>query len=102
MVWTASAHRTALRAVAVPLRETATRRRPKHMNFHKKADLKKIRVERGTSVETLKKKKVCQVALTDPPSNQRLAMYMVISKPKRMSLAAGVCHFMWFLLVGRR
>ena len=29
--------------------------------------------------------------------NQRLAMYMVISKPKRMSLAAGVCHFIMFL-----
>ena len=25
-------------------------------------------------------------------------MYMVISKPKRMSLAAGVCHFMVYLL----
>ncbi len=25
-------------------------------------------------------------------------MYMVISKPKRMSLAAGVCHFMVNLL----
>jgi hypothetical protein len=24
---------------------------------------------------------------------------MVISKPKRMSLAAGVCHFMWILQV---
>jgi hypothetical protein len=102
MVWTACTHGTALGAIAVPLRKTTTRRRPKHMNFHKKADLKKIRVKRGTSLETLKKKKVCQVALTDPPSNQRLAMYMVISKPKRMSLAAGVCHFMWFLLVGRR
>ena len=27
-------------------------------------------------------------------------MYMVISKPKRMSLAAGVCHFMVYLLKG--
>lgn len=30
--------------------------------------------------------------------DQRLAMYIVISKPKRMSLAAGFSHFMLFLL----
>jgi hypothetical protein len=30
--------------------------------------------------------------------DQRLAMYIVISKPKRMSLAAGFSHFMQFLL----
>lgn len=31
--------------------------------------------------------------------SQRLAMYMVISKPKRMSLAAGFSHFMQILLI---
>jgi hypothetical protein len=30
--------------------------------------------------------------------DQRLAMYMVISKPKRISVAAGVCHFIVSLL----
>jgi hypothetical protein len=30
--------------------------------------------------------------------DQRLAMYIVISKPKRMSLAAGFSHFMQLLL----
>lgn len=30
--------------------------------------------------------------------HQRLAIYIVISKPKRMSLAAGFSHFMLFLL----
>jgi hypothetical protein len=31
-------------------------------------------------------------------ANQRLAMYIVISKPKRMSVKAGVVHCMFVLL----
>jgi hypothetical protein len=49
----ASAHCAALGAVAIPLWESTASGRAKHMNFQNKAAI------------SLKKKKVCQVALTD-------------------------------------
>jgi hypothetical protein len=65
MVRTARAHRAALRTIAIPLRESATSGRTKHMNFHNSAALKKIRVKRGTSQYKGTEKKVCRVAPTD-------------------------------------
>jgi hypothetical protein len=53
MVRAASAHCAALGAVAIPLWETTASGRAKHMYFQNKAAI------------SLKKKKVCQVALTD-------------------------------------
>jgi hypothetical protein len=48
MVTAAAAYRAALRAIAIPLRETTAGGRTKYMNFHNSAALKKNRVKRGT------------------------------------------------------
>lgn len=92
--WVANAHTVAVGAVAVPLRKATASGRAQDMDFH------------GTGFTSVFKNVFGEPTRQAHPAgwlrskvcNQRLEMYIVISKPRRMSIAAGFSHVIRLLL----
>ena len=84
----AAAHAGAVAAVAVPLGKAAAGGRPQYANLH--SEVARRRRSR---------RRLAPRRRAASPRSQRFAMYIVISMPKRKSMACGVSHFISQLLV---